>query len=129
MKRRDFAFLGCALIVAGPGLAQDLPADAVKLTAAQIDTLLSGNTAVGTWSGNGYRQYFDASGATLYLAEGAPPDRGKWRINAETDQYESWWERSNWAGYTIVMTNEGYAWLNRGALEPFELLAGDRLGG
>ena len=129
MKRRFFMGALCAIGIAGSGAAEDWPVGTVKMTAAQIETLLSGNTTVGAWSGTGYRQYFNSNGITIYLAESAPPDRGKWRVNSDTDEYESWWERSNWAGYTIVMTNGGYAWVNGDALEPFDVLAGDRLGG
>ncbi len=127
MNRRAVLTALCILWGTGSCLAQDWPAGTVTLTAPQIDRLLRGNTTIGAWAGTGYRQYFDATGATIYLAEAAPPDRGRWRVNAETDEYESWWERSGWAGYTIVMTNEGYAWVNRDRLEPFTVLEGERL--
>ena len=116
MQRRFILAALSAIALTGPALAEEWPVGTVTLTAGQIETLLSGNTTVGQWSGTGYRQFFSTSGATVYLAENAPPDRGKWRVNAETDEYESWWERSGWAGYTIVMTTRGYAWVNGASL-------------
>jgi hypothetical protein len=65
--------------------------DARKLTAAEITALLSGRTAQGEHRGTATRQYFDPTGWTDYLAEGSPPDRGKWRVDAGRDQYCSQW--------------------------------------
>ena len=41
-----------------------------KLTAAEIKETLSGNSISGKWRGNYYKQYFDASGTTLYQGLG-----------------------------------------------------------
>ena len=65
MQRRTLMGAFCAIALAAPVLAGDWPVGTVALSAAQIDSLLSGNTAVGAWSGTAYRQYFDASGTTL----------------------------------------------------------------
>lgn len=99
----------------------------VPLTAEQIDRLLRGNTITGTWNGDPYTQFFDASGATIYFPEGGRPDQGKWRVNGDTDQYESWWERTNWTGYTVMMTNDGFAWVSRGELQPFAVFEGKQV--
>lgn len=99
----------------------------VQMTAPQIEALLSGNTIRGTWNGAPYTQFFDPNGLTVYFPEGGRPDQGKWRVNAETDQYESWWERTNWTGYPIMITNDGYAWVSRGALQPFEVFEGKQV--
>ncbi|MEL6121069.1 MAG: hypothetical protein AAFR49_15505 [Pseudomonadota bacterium] len=99
----------------------------VQLTAGQIDELLRGNTIRGTWNGDPYTQFFDANGQTIYFPEGGRPDPGKWRVNGDTDQYESWWERTNWTGYTIMMTNDGFAWVSRGELQPFEVFEGKQV--
>ncbi|MEO0750788.1 MAG: hypothetical protein AAFY25_03215 [Pseudomonadota bacterium] len=126
MRRRGFV-IGLALLP-GTALAGEraLPVD-VQLNAAQIEMLLSGNTIVGAWNGDAYTQFFDANGQTIYFPEGGQPDRGKWRVNADTDQYESWWERTSWTGYTIMMTNDGYAWISRGELQPFEVFKGKQV--
>ncbi|WP_371225068.1 hypothetical protein [Roseovarius sp. 2305UL8-3] len=128
MNRRMFLTAVCAAGLGLPALAEDWPVGTVQLTAAQIETLLSGNTTVGAWSGTGYRQYFADNGLTIYLAAGSPPDQGKWRVNTGTNQYESWWRNADWAGYTIVMTNGGYAWVNGDTLETFEIVEGRQLG-
>ena len=99
----------------------------VQVSAAQIDALLRGNTIRGTWNGDPYTQFFDANGVTIYFPDGGRPDQGKWRVNAETNQYESWWERTNWTGYTIMMTNDGFAWVSRGELQPFEVFEGKQV--
>ena len=121
-----------ALLLAGlalPAEAGEAPAQAgvIQLTAAQIDELLRGNTITGTWSGSAYTQYFAESGMTVYLPEGGRPDQGRWRTNAETDRYESWWRMSDWSGYRVMMTNDGYAWVNGEALEPFTVQAGKQV--
>jgi len=129
MNRRIFLTALCAAGLALPATAQDWPIGTVQLTSDQIETLLSGNTTIGDWSGTGYRQYFSGNGLTIYLSAGSPPDQGKWRVNAETNRYESWWRNADWAGYTIVMTNEGYAWVNGDSFETFVVVDGDQLGG
>ena len=52
---------------------------------------------------------------------------GCFRIfNAETNQYESWWEQTGWTPYTVVMSNDGYAWVNKDKLERFEVFEGNQ---
>ncbi|MEM7598662.1 MAG: hypothetical protein AAF382_13285 [Pseudomonadota bacterium] len=99
----------------------------VQMSAPQIEALLSGNTIRGTWNGDGYTQFFDPNGQTIYVPDGGRPDQGKWRVNAGSDQYESWWERTNWSGYKIMMTNGGFAWVSRGELQPFEVFEGKQV--
>ena len=114
-----------ALILPGLLQAQDQStAGTVQATAAQIDELLRGNTITGTWGASTYTQYFDDSGFTVYIADGRPPSRGKWRVKVDTDQYDSWWENTGWTAYTVMMTNEGYAWVNGDTLEYFQVLDG-----
>jgi len=98
----------------------------VQLTAAQIAELLAGNTIEGTWSGSNYTQYYGADGYTVYTPEGGQPDEGKWRVKEDTDQYDSWWESTGWTPYTVMMTNDGYAWVNGDKLEPFDVFAGKK---
>ncbi|MFK7940033.1 MAG: hypothetical protein AB8B82_11680 [Roseovarius sp.] len=109
-----------------PGWAMDR-SDTVQLTADQITEILSGNTITGTWSGTSNTQYFAAGGMTMYLADGRPADQGRWRANADLNTYESWWQMTNWVGYKVMMTNEGYAWANGDTLEPFEVLEGKQV--
>ena len=90
MLRRHFLALGLSSLVM-PAWAQGTPAraDVIQLTAEQINTLLSGNTITGTWSGTGYKQYFGDDGMTVYIPDGGAADRGRWRTNTEADTYES----------------------------------------
>ncbi|SLN46455.1 hypothetical protein PEL8287_02408 [Roseovarius litorisediminis] len=97
---------------------------AIQINAAQIQELLSGNTIVGTWAGSNYSQYYFENGRTIYAPEGGRPDEGKWRVRADTNQYDSWWRSTDWTPYTIVMTNDGFAWVNGENLEPFKVLKG-----
>ncbi len=115
--------------IALPGWASDdtQHADVVQLTAEQITQILSGNTIAGTWSGSSYKQFFAAGGMTMYVPDGGPPDQGRWRTNAEADTYESWWQMSNWSGYKVVMSNDGYAWINGDTLEPFVVMPGKQV--
>lgn len=102
-------------------------ADIMALNAGQITGLLSGNTISGTWAGTGYKQYFSEGGLTVYVPESGRADQGRWRTNAESGTYESWWRMSGWGGYAVVMTNQGYAWVNGGTLEPFRVLPGKQV--
>lgn len=125
MKRRIFMGLLLSLPCLGPVAAQAAPA---KLTAPEIETLLSGNTIVGTWSGTPYRQYYAADGTTLYVPEDGRADEGRWRVNAETDEYESWWRSTGWTPYALVRTEEGeHAWINGDRLEPFRVVPGRQI--
>jgi len=117
--RRSFLGLAAAALLALPAGAGE-----EKLTAAEIEVLLAGNTIAGDWSGK-YRQYYAADGATMYYPEGGTPDPGKWRVNADTDQYESWWETTGWVGYDILRAGEGYLWRDSsGKTYPFTVMEG-----
>ncbi len=120
------------LLLAALAAAMALPAVAerkgkpisLQLTAPQIEALLSGNTIKGTWSGAAYSQYYSGTGKTVYMPEGGRPDEGRWRANAGTDQYESWWRSTGWTPYTVIATNDGFAWVNGETLEPFTVRQG-----
>ena len=127
MKRRCFLALSLIVVTAVPSLAGDTSkADAgvIQLSAEQIQKLLSGNTITGTWGSATYTQYYGESGFTVYIEDGRPPSRGKWRVKEDTNQYDSWWENTGWTPYTVMMTNTGYAWVNGNTLESFKVLAG-----
>ncbi len=126
MLRRTFMSLVTLAAVALPAGAGEAPG-AVQATATQIQQLLTGNTIVGTWSGSNYKQYYDASGFTVYVAEGAPPSRGKWRVKEDTNEYDSWWEQTGWTPYVVMMTNDGFAWVNGDKLEHFKVLDGKQV--
>ena len=126
MMRRQFFALSLALL-ATPAMSDDAAPVSVQMSAAQIQTLLAGNTVVGTWSGTPYRQFFGDGGFTMYVPEDGGADQGMWRTNAETDQYESWWRMTNWTPYTVMMTNDGYAWVNGDTLEAFKVFKGKQV--
>ena len=49
-------------------------------------------------------------------------------MNAETNEYESWWRSTGWTPYAMVRTETGgYAWINGDRLEPFEVLSGRQI--
>lgn len=126
MLRRTM--LAGLVVMPAIAFAQDMTdPKTVEMTAAQIDGLLRGNTIRGTWNGDPYTQFFDANGQTIYFPEGGRPDQGRWRVNTDTNQYESWWERTNWTGYTVLMTNAGFAWVSREKTQPFEVFEGKQV--
>ena len=132
INRRVFSaiIMAGAIMVTAPGMAMaggDKDAVTVRMTAAQIENLLAGNTVMGTWSGSSYTQYYGEGDFTVYIPEGGEPDEGKWRANAETDEYESWWRSTGWTPYTIVMTNDGYAFVNGEDLEQFDVFEGKQV--
>jgi len=102
-------FLVLTLLPATPATATE--DDARKLTAPEITALLSGRTALGEHRGTATRQYFDPAGWTDYLAEGSPPDRGKWRVDAGRDQYCSQWGAfGGWSCYDVTTDGLRYYW-------------------
>jgi len=125
MNRRSlFALLGAPLLLTALG-AQ---AANVRLSAGEIEALLTGNTIIGTWSGAAYRQYFAADGTTVYQPESGKQDEGRWRVNPQTNDYESWWRSTGWTPYALVRTGTGgLAWVNGDRLEPFEIRSGRQM--
>ena len=117
------AALAFAVVPSLPALADEV------LTAEEIKTMLTGNTILGTWNGDPYRQLFKANGITFYAPKTSRSSRGEWRVNAETNEYESWWEQSGWAGYQIIRRDGNLYWTSKNTSEPqpFEVLAGDQL--
>lgn len=123
MRRRTF--LSIAMICFGTGAI----AQSIKLTADDIDELLSGNTAVGVWQGTPYRQYFRTDGVTIYAQTGARSTRGRWRIDAERDEYQSIWPRdTDWEGWYIMEYLGDYFWVSKSTPPtPFKIETGQRL--
>ena len=95
-------------------------AEPIALTAPEIETLLTGQTISGEWSGTPYRQLFDANGQTIYTPENGRVEYGRWRVNRETDQYESYWERSGWSPYGVAQDGDTFFWVqSNGTLQAF----------
>jgi hypothetical protein len=82
-----------------------------ELSAKEIDNLLSGNTVVGDWGGK-YKQYYATDDFTIYLPNGGKGAEGKWRVNADTDMYESWWAETGWTPYGIARDGVNYVWID-----------------
>ncbi|WP_299685974.1 hypothetical protein [uncultured Tateyamaria sp.] len=118
-----------AFLIGLVALAFPAHAQSVKLKAHEIDALLSGNTAVGKWEGAAYRQYFDADGTTIYAQDGARSTRGKWRIDADKDEYQSIWPRdADWEGWFVMEWAGTFYWVSKKTPPtPFELVEGQRL--
>ena len=107
------------------------PVDASRLTllsSVEIEELLSGNTAIGEWSGTLYRQVFRSNGSTIYLPENTRDSLGEWRVDAVTNTYESRWEMGGWASYSIGRLGMRYFWIGS-SLPPqeFAVLVGEQL--
>ena len=118
--------LAACLLVSGCVLAW---ADDQRLGAAEVEALLSGNTAVGDWRGTAYRQYFSEGGTTTYLQEGGVPSQGRWKADPASGDYCSWWERSGWSCYGIERDGDGYVWVvpDDSYRGPFRVVEGNRL--
>ncbi len=125
MRRRCFI---AAIMAATLGSCLSVAAAPTPIAADEIAALLTGNTIVGTWSGTRYRVYFDADGTAAYVTDGGRVDEGRWRVNPDTNEYESWWRSTGWTPYLLVHTDEGgYAWVNGDRLETFEVLQGKHI--
>ncbi|MEM9584649.1 MAG: hypothetical protein AAGA08_16180 [Pseudomonadota bacterium] len=123
MLRRIFIAVMLASF-AGPAAAQS-----VKLKAHEIEALLTGNTAVGKWEGQSYRQYFASDGSTIYAQKGARSTLGQWRVDVERDEYQSIWPRdADWEGWFVMEWAGDYFWVSKATPPtPFTVLEGEQL--
>lgn len=122
--RRALALIFALGAAASPGQAQS-----VKLSADEIAILLSGNTAVGRWEGQRYRQYFDPDGSTIFAQDGARSTRGTWRVDPGTDEYQSLWPGdADWEGWFVMEYAGLWFWVSKSTPPtPFEVLPGQQL--
>ena len=102
--------------------------DLERLSSEEISKLLTGNTAIGSWDGTKYRQYFSDTGTTIYAQEGTRSSTGKWRVNESENTYESWWERGGWSGYPVGRDGDKLYGISS-SLPPqlFEMVPGEQL--
>lgn len=127
MNRRFFinAASLCTLALgssAAFALAQDN-----TMSADEVARLLLGNTIEGQWEGVTYRSYFAPDGTTIYMPANADPLAGKWRVNADSQEYETFFDAVGWTGYTVLHTDAGFAWIKDGKTYPFSVLEGRAL--
>lgn len=95
-------------------LGNPVQAQSVKLTADEIEILLSGNTAVGLWDGISYRQYFHPDGSTIFAQDGARSALGKWRVDAEADEFQSLWpDDADWQGWFVMEFAGDWYWVSK----------------
>ncbi len=114
-----------ALALAVACFATPSLADPVALTAPEIKTLLSGKTALGDWKGRAYRQYFNEDGSTIFAMRHSQSTLGEWRVNEETNQYESKWDDPEWESYGVSRDGRVFYWTGEGfEPQPFEMLDG-----
>ena len=117
-------FLIGLLITASP-----LAAQSIKLQAHEIDALLRGNTAVGIWDGNSYRQFFDPDGSTIYAQKDARPTVGKWRVDPRSHEYQGIWPNdTEWEGWFVMEYAGDFYWVSKSTPPtPFKILEGQQL--
>ena len=117
-----FAALGIASI--------SVQAKETRLTAAEIETAISGNSVKGQFRGDSYKQYFDPDGSAIYSWLGSQPTlRGKWRVDEAKDQYCSSFPQWGSACYEIYRDGDALIWVVPGSGQrlPAELLSGKHL--
>jgi len=99
-----------------------------RLSAEEISELLTGNTAIGSWDGTKYRQYFSDSGTTIYAQQGTRSSSGTWRVNKTENVYESKWERTGWSGYPVARQGDKFFWISTSLPpQPFAVVPGEQL--
>ncbi len=111
-------------------LSAPVGAEDRKLTAAEIEQVLAGNTIEGLWAGRPYKQYFSETGKTIYVEEGRQPSMGRWQADAEKEAYCSWWEMSGWSCYEVLDGGpDAIIWVSpsSGDRHPATLLPGRQL--
>lgn len=103
-------------------------AAAQQMTASEIEDVLTGNTIEGSFNSISYRQYFAEDGTTIYVPKEGKPAQGRWRVDPETDVYESWWVSTGWIPFAMIdMPEDDYAWVNGDQIEPFEVTEGKNI--
>lgn len=124
MGLRTVVVTACFALAALPASAQ-----AVKLKAHEIVALLSGNTAVGTWEGVAYRQFFGADGQTIFAQAGTRSQLGQWRVDAQRDEYQSLWPRdADWEGWFVMEWAGEFFWVSKSTPPtPFRIEDGQQL--
>ena len=122
------------LLAAGAALAAllNVPVEAAEraLKGAEIAALLKGNTVVGASDGKSWKQFFDASGATTYVAGARAPSRGAWSVQG--DKFCSQWPpNEKWTCYSVTgdvdANPKTVTWIGDGATYPGSVQAGDGL--
>ena len=93
------------LVVAPP-----LQAQSRRLTGLEIGELLSGNTVVGEWEDEPYRQLYRADGTTLYTRQDGGRNEGLWRL-AEEAYEESWDGGETWLAWTVRRVSGRFVFL------------------
>ena len=121
--------IGRIFLVGLLALATPVAAQSVKLKAHEIEALLSGNTAVGKWDGQPYRQFFDPDGSTIYAQKGARSALGEWRVDSERDEYQSIWPRdADWESLFVMEFAGDFFWVSKSTPPtPFRILEGQQL--
>ena len=110
-------------------LASQAAAQSVKLKAHEIAILLTGNTAVGSWEGVPYRQYFATDGSTIVAQKGAKSTLGEWRIDQERDEYQSIWPGdAEWESWLVMEFSGDFFWVSKTTPPTsFKVLEGEHL--
>jgi len=102
-----------------------------KLSAAEIEDKLIGNTIQGLWQDRHYLQFFDGSGNTIYREDGYGTSMGRWWVDAEEDTYCS--SRQGGRSSACFEVLDGgpntiiWVLLNSGKKFPATVLKGDHL--
>ncbi len=127
IRRHVLAALGVVIAtgISGTALAQERP-----LTGAEISAWIEGNTVVGVWAGDAYKQYFSADGWTDYDQAGAAVDRGRWWVT--DDRFCSNWDAGGDACYRVLRDGDTLIWETSGLIKrrfTADVLPGNRLGG
>ena len=104
-------------------------AQSVKLTANEIEILLSGNTAIWQSGDVTYRQYFGTDGVTNFTRNGAELVQGDWRVDSDLDEYQSMWPNDEtWTGLFVMEFAGDWYWVSKATPPtPFSMLDGDQL--
>ena len=118
---RLLSFLAC-LIAANTVTAQE------PITGEELRQRLSGNTAIGQWFDDTYRQWFAEDGTTIYAPKGKRSSRGQWRVSTDGQNYQSQWGNGTWETYGVIEDNGQLFWTtSEGDRNKFELVEGQKL--
>lgn len=127
MQHRIFTAAATSLTLLAGAFGSTALAEDTIMSGSEVERLLSGNTAEGVWDGAPYKSYFGTDGTTIYVSQNNEQQVGKWRIDPESGQYQSFWDAIGWTEYTVLHTDAGFAWLRNGKIYPFTMIEGRNL--
>jgi len=120
---RSLDLTSIALLV---GLAGTVGA-AEPMRQSEFQELILGNTMIGEWAGQPYKQFFNADQTTIYQEENHPPTNGTWRINEQGQYCSVWPPNPQEACYNVTREGDNMLWESEDNVYPATVVDGNQM--